>query len=105
MRVTEAVEHYKKHDYFPVGKGWRPFVEKLIEDIAKIAPDTEITQIKEKFGTLRFYCSGDGSDDIFELISKAEQLSGITCEECGTTENVTTEGGWIKTLCKKCKGM
>lgn len=102
MKITEFTKHYKD-GYFPVGEGWRPIVEKLVKDIMTIAPDTHISQIKEKFGTLRFYCSGDGGDDVFKLIQEAEWESGKTCERCGTKENVATEGGWILTLCKKCR--
>ena len=101
MKITEFKKRYK--DYFPVGEGWRLIVENLVNEIIKIAPDTEISQIKEKFGTLRFYCSGDGGDEIGKLIEKAEQESGVTCEHCGTKEGVTTEGSWIKTLCPKCR--
>jgi hypothetical protein len=101
MKITKFHKHYKT--YFPVGEGWRKIVEKLVDDIIKIAPNTEINQIKEKFGTLRFYCSGDGRDDIYDLIKKAEIESGVTCERCGTREGVTTEGDWILTLCKKCR--
>ena len=101
MKVTGFIASHK--DYFPVGEGWRSIVENLVREIIKIAPDTEITQIKEKFGTLRFYCWGDGGDEIDKLIEKACQESGVTCEECGTKDKVTTEGGWILTLCKKCR--
>lgn len=102
MKITEFAEHYKD-GYFPVGKGWRHIVENLVKEIIKIAPNTKITQIKEKFGTLRFYCWGDGNDEIFKLIQKAVQESGETCEGCGTKKNVTTKGSWILTLCDKCR--
>jgi len=101
MKITKFHSFYK--DYFPVGEGWRKIVDKLVDDIIKIAPDTEITQIKEKYGTLRFYCSGDGWYNIRKLINKAEDESGKTCERCGAKENVTTKGGWILTLCDKCR--
>ena len=100
MKIKDFKKNYKTS--FPVGDGWRPLVEKLVEDIIKIAPKTEISQIKEKYGTLRFYINV-GNDEVYDLIEKAEQESGKTCEECGTKRNVTTEGGWILTLCKSCR--
>ena len=107
MNVLELLTRYKENRYLPVGKGWHPLVLNLIKEIIKIAPDTEVSQIKEKYGTLRFYCQGDGGDDIGGLIEKAEQESGVTCEVCGTKKNVatksTTKNGWILTLCKKCR--
>ena len=39
-------------------------------------------QIKEKFGTLRFYTSG-GNDQIYGMIRMAESMSAVTCEQCG----------------------
>ena len=96
MKIKDFKEHYK--DHLPVGEGWRPLLTKLAEDITKIDPNVEISQIKEKFGTLRFYISY-GSEEVFQLIEKAETESGYICETCGTKEGVTTEGGWLLTLC------
>lgn len=42
----------------------------------------------------------ENTDDIIEW---AESESFKTCEGCGTKEGVTSEGGWLKTLCPKCR--
>ena len=62
---------------------------------------TEATQVKEKFGGLRFYYDG-GDEFIHGLVSMAEGLSCHTCEECGSpgTQN---DKGWIHTLCETCR--
>jgi len=60
-------------------------------------PQVTIAQIKEKFGTLRFYYDG-GDDYISGMVSLAESLSGLTCEECGSIGE-RRSGGWIRTLC------
>ena len=101
MKITEWFKHYK--DYYPVGEGWRKIVDNLVREIIKIDDKTEISQVKEKFGTLRFYCSGDGGDEVSKLIEKAEIESGVTCERCGTKDKVTTKGSWLLTLCPKCR--
>lgn len=54
-------------------------------------------QVKEKFGTLRFYYRG-GDEYIDGLVSMAEAMSGVTCETCGKPGE-TRSGGWIRTLC------
>ena len=36
-------------------KGWYPLIIELDEKLAEICPNYEIHQVKEKFGTLRFY--------------------------------------------------
>jgi len=63
--------------------------------------NVEATQVKEKFGGLRFYYNG-GDEFIEGLVWMAEAISYRTCEECGSpgTSNNT---GWIKTLCPPCR--
>jgi hypothetical protein len=55
------------------------------------------SQVKEKYGTLRFYMSG-GTDKIYEFIDEAERKSAQTCEVCGAHGDLRV-GGWLKTLC------
>jgi hypothetical protein len=66
-------------------------------------PQVTLDQVKEKFGTLRFYYTG-GDDYIRGLVSMAESMSGVTCEECGKP-GTSTSGGWIKTVCKEHGGV
>jgi len=66
-------------------------------------PQVTLDQVKEKFGTLRFYYSG-GDEYISGLVSMAESMSGVTCEECGKP-GTSTRGGWIKTACKEHGGI
>ena len=56
-----------------------------------------IDQIKEKFGTLRFYYLG-GDDVIGGMVRMGESMSEVTCEECGNVGK-RRSGSWIKTLC------
>lgn len=61
-------------------------------------PQVVATQVKEKYGTLRFYFDG-GNDYIYGMVSHTEYLSGTICEECGSHEEIGTTQGWYKTLC------
>ncbi len=54
-------------------------------------------QVKEKFGTLRFYLSTH-TDEMSKLITEAEKESARTCEVCGSF-GVLRASGWLKTLC------
>lgn len=56
-------------------------------------------QIKEKFGTLRFYVSG-GDEATLGMIQMAEAMSARTCEQCGAPGH-TGGRGWIRTLCDR----
>jgi len=62
-------------------------------------PQVEAVQVKEKFGTLRFYYDG-GDEFINGLVTMAESISGRTCEVCGA-EGKHRSGGWIRVLCDK----
>ena len=56
-----------------------------------------VHQIKEKFGTLRFYEEG-GDAVTGAYVNLAEQMSGRICEVCGN-RGVLRGGGWIRALC------
>ncbi len=90
---------------FP-GDGWEPLIRRLSEKleplIAALPPDDEegpccAAQVKEKFGTLRFYMMW-ATDEMDKYIRQAEGESARTCEECGAPGQRTSKG-WIKTLC------
>ena len=59
-----------------------------------------VQQVKEKFGTLRFYCHD--TDAIAKYIRLAERLSSVTCEDCGKPGKAN-QSGWIRTLCDECR--
>lgn len=71
----------------------RPVPEPIAQVVA--------TQVKEKFGGLRFYYSG-GDDYIDGVVAMAESMSYRTCEECGNP-GTSTSGGWIRVLCEEHK--
>ena len=66
-----------------------------------------IDQIKEKYGTLRWYSHGapaDVDDDEHLLIALYEAMSARTCLRCGGMDRVRTTGGWISPQCFPCRG-
>ncbi len=74
-------------------------IKNPLRDVPDLIPQVTLDQVKEKFGTLRFYYSG-GDDYISGLASMAESMSAVTCEECGNPGK-TVGGGWLTTLCKE----
>lgn len=54
-------------------------------------------QVKEKFGTLRFYTNG-GDEQIYGMIRMAESMSAVTCEDCGAPGKLRGRG-WLYTAC------
>jgi hypothetical protein len=73
-----------------------------MREVPKEISQVTVDQVKEKFGTLRFYYTG-GDDYIDGLVSMAESMSGVTCETCGNPGK-STGGGWIKTVCEAHSG-
>ena len=59
-----------------------------------------ITQIKEKFGGLRFYVEC-ASNEVYDIINKYENMSYDICISCGQDAKYTTRG-WICPYCEEC---
>lgn len=65
---------------------------------AKVYPPTiQIQQVKEKYGTLRFYYSG-GDAKVIGMVALAEFISSVTCEVTGRPGMPHVRGYWYKTL-------
>ena len=56
-----------------------------------------VVQVKEKFGSLRFYING-GTEEHYNYIRFAEDLSARTCETCGAPGKMRGQG-WYYTAC------
>ena len=75
--------------------GWKRLIDPIIDLANK--KGIAITQIKEKFGTLRVYT--DTIDrELDQLIMDMEARSEKVCEVCGADGKIRS-GGWVKTLC------
>jgi hypothetical protein len=81
---------------------WTAFVKREEREVPKLIEQVVATQIKEKFGTLRFYYSG-GDEYIRGLDAMAASMSGVICEECGSpgTSRSTKKQRWLRVLCDK----
>jgi hypothetical protein len=90
------------HEYFKQSyqseERMKEALEKGLREVRPVIPQVVAEQVKEKFGTLRFYYRG-GDDYISGLVSMAESMTSVTCEECGNT-GTASGSGWIRTLCE-----
>lgn len=87
--------------------GWRKaFGIQMCKDIKKQLKKDKylyryrITQIKEKYGGLRWYDAGC-SKELYNIIQKYETLSYETCVECGKPATKMSSG-WICPYCDDC---
>lgn len=69
------------------------------DKLVPVCEQVVAVQVKEKFGTLRFYFDG-GDEAIHGMVELAEYMSSVTCEECGKPGKLRG-GGWVRTLCDK----
>lgn len=129
-KLMEKYPELFKNRYLPVtqscmpwglecGQGWETLLEALFFQISCCREqrtfDVVVDQVKEKFGSLRFYWHGESTDRkvkegwvertqdyIDGLVSMTEQMSYYICELCGN-KGKTNETGWISTLCDECR--
>jgi hypothetical protein len=115
--MRDEFDQYLQHRYkemydcggIATGDGWFRLIDSLFANIkwrqewlkktGKKFKPVKVVQVKEKFGTLRFYIDG-GDDHIRGLIDQAETMSNHICEECGDVGHKRGKG-WIKVLCDK----
>jgi len=108
---------YKNGIAFECNVGWYNIIhdlsikiEKILKDYAenhKVVEDEEnekvemyAVQVKEKYGTLRFYMNFE-TKDITNLIEDAEALSSQTCDNCGSFAKMRDKG-WLEVKCDDC---
>lgn len=91
---------------FQCDDGWFEILKECIEEIKDICEsedeeEVKVTQVKEKFGTLRVYVDGI-HNKIYDAIHRAEQKSHDMCESCGQKGKIRN-GGWVRVLCDACQ--
>ena len=102
-----AVPYYTELDSMPTG--WRnAFGIQMCKEIKRALIDAggrkmlhwyRITQIKEKYGSLRWYDTG-APEEVQKIIAKYEYISERTCIVCGKSADYITKG-WIEPYCRK----
>jgi hypothetical protein len=97
---------------FECGDGWFDLLKDCIlsikEELIKnpwptnefCAPPV-VNQVKEKYGSLRFYMSQE-NDEISKIIAHSEARSDVTCETCGKPGNTRVKHYWAYTSCDDC---
>lgn len=89
---------------FTCNNGWFLILWELSEQLEEMG--CVATQVKEKFGGLRFYlsyCPPDVEQKVSRLLADAEKRAIKTCETCGDPGE-KRDSHWIRTLCDRCEG-
>lgn len=96
--VTKYPTLFRPTFYFECEDGWFDIIDECAKDLMTYAPDSVACQVKEKYGTLRFYLYAHDKP-ANKIIEKAEKKSEVTCEVCGEKGEITKIRGWMRTLC------
>jgi hypothetical protein len=88
-------------------RGWYPLIVEHDAKLAALCPEYVAHQVKEKYGTLRYYaqpCSMHGKlYEQFEALElEVEKRSAVTCEDCGADGRLCVKAHWYRTLCDRC---
>jgi hypothetical protein len=99
------------------GDGWYDILDEAMAKIqyfcdmcSKDGREVQLiaSQIKTKFGSLRFYVDIIGANEIEnkilnDFVDKAERKSYSSCEVCGNYAKPSREGSWVQTICDEHK--
>jgi hypothetical protein len=120
LEYNQMIEDCKHGDFRLFNDYYKSYLPNVVEQrmveileesprfVPEPVPQVVLDQVKEKFGTLRFYYTG-GDDVIDGMVRMAESMSGVTCERCGAYAETNWPksenggiGGWVRTICKPC---
>ncbi len=99
-----------------IGDGWYQLIRDMCGEIAAAyeaegaAVDLVVDQVKEKYGTLRFYYGFDRQPDgsgpssalhekVARIVDDYEEKSAQICELCGKPGSLRKDLDWMLTLC------
>jgi hypothetical protein len=86
------------------GEGWFNLLSSLDRELSSVDPDYKVVQVKEKFGTLRYYfdisdmSNNEVSEKMRNIVQKYEHISAMTCEITGGHGQLMSKKGWLRTL-------
>lgn len=88
---------------FCCGDGWFALIDELCARLQHMTdhegePQIVAVQVKEKFGTLRFYVRS-ATEAQFKLIDEVEERSFFICEVCGAPGELLDESSWYQVRC------
>lgn len=105
-RLLEAAPHlYGDRFYFECHDGWFDLLldasiqleRQILSYPESIRQDIVASQVKEKYGTLRFYISYY-TEELDEIVDAVERQSATVCETCGMPGKIRGSS-WLYCAC------
>lgn len=107
MQWIHCIPTYTEWDAMDGMPGWKKtFGDQMLKEVkAQLKKDKclyswRITDVKEKWGSLRLY-SNFASDELQKIINKYDDLSYETCIRCGEPAKIITDG-YVLPYCEHC---
>ena len=87
----------------------RDFLLKAIHAVLTRADeDYVLEQVKEKFGSLRYYyrfskpLPDDYRKSVMDIVVTLSDMAPYYCQQCGAVSQISEKNGWLTTRCGKC---
>jgi hypothetical protein len=84
--------------------GWASIIRRCHDELFLKDPTYRISQIKEKFGSLRYYFTPSDMEKYREMgsvVLKYEIESENTCDICGQEGYIHKDGGYYRARCEE----
>lgn len=84
------------------GTGWADVIRRCHDELFLKDPNYKISQIKEKFGSMRFYFTPSNMElyrEMGSIVLKYEIESENTCDICGDEGYIRKDGGIYRARC------
>ncbi len=94
---------------FECDDGWYDLIRELSEKLYPLIKQKKpnvfeyvctASQVKEKYGTLRFYMNCC-TTTMSEIIDEYEEMSSTICEVCGAEGSIDYNQKWLKSTCEE----
>lgn len=95
-RFNAELEEARVNDF----ENWPDWKMRETQKVPEPVTPVVAIQVKEKFGTLRFYYSG-GDDFVRGVVRMAESMSARMCEVCSAPATSDPNNGWARTVCSE----
>lgn len=101
LKLAHSGEPFDNVNYIMTGPGWFELIADTITKLIDLGWNKEVSDVKEKFGGLRFYVPYVLPEDQEKIINDAEVKSFTICENCSKPGKYRIKF-WMRTQCDKC---
>lgn len=105
-QIRQRIDQLPRWQTIGVMQGWWPILVHLDEQLREVDPSYQLTQVKQKLGTLEVHLKGPvTSDAVHAALETSVAESRVTCEVCGRPGSLRhSRRGWVAVYCDEHEG-